>query len=94
MKALILAGQVRIAARTIRDPAIPVKSGDVVTIAVPPPEPATPPAEAIPLKIVYEDGAIVVIDKPKGMVVHPAAGHATIPTQESLRPLRPSAVRH
>ncbi|HET9714642.1 MAG TPA: RluA family pseudouridine synthase [Pseudolabrys sp.] len=77
VKALILAGQVRIAARTIRDPAIPVKSGDVVTIAVPPPEPATPPAEAIPLKIVYEDGAIVVIDKPKGMVVHPAAGHAT-----------------
>jgi len=77
LKALILAGQVKIAARTIRDPATAVKSGDVVTVTLPPPEPAAPKGETIPLKIVYEDDSIVVIDKPKGLVVHPAAGHAS-----------------
>jgi 23S rRNA pseudouridine1911/1915/1917 synthase len=77
LKALILAGQVKIAARTIRDPAATVKSGDVVTVTLPPPEPASPKGEAIPLNVVYEDDAIIVIDKPKGLVVHPAAGHSS-----------------
>ena len=77
LKTLILACQVRIAARTIRDPAVTVKSGDVVTVTLPPPEPASPKGETIPLNIVYEDDAIIVIDKPKGLVVHPAAGHAS-----------------
>ncbi len=77
LKALILDGHVKIAARTIRDPAVIVNSGDIVTVTLPPPEPATPQGEAIPLNIVYEDDAIVIIDKPKGLVVHPAAGHAS-----------------
>lgn len=77
LKALILSGQVAIAARTIRDPAAVVNSGDIVTVTVPPPEPAMPQGEAIPLNIVYEDDAIIVIDKPAGLVVHPAAGHAS-----------------
>src|SRR5262249_47422873 len=77
LKALILAGQVRIAARTIRDPAATVKSGDVVTVTLLPPEPAVPKGETIPLNIVYEDDAIIVIDKPKRLVVHPTAGHAS-----------------
>src|SRR5262249_25669698 len=77
LKALILAGQVRIAARTIRDPAATVKSGDVVTVTLLPPESAAPKGETIPLNLVYEDDAIIVIDKPKGLVVHPAAGHAS-----------------
>ena len=77
LKALILAGQVAIAGRTIRDPAATVKSGDSVTVVLPPPEPATPQGENIPLDIVYEDDAIIVIDKPKDLVVHPAAGHAS-----------------
>jgi 23S rRNA pseudouridine1911/1915/1917 synthase len=76
LKALILDGQVTIAARTIRDPAAQVKSGDAVTVTLPPPQPAKPAGEAIPLTIVYEDDAIIVIDKPAGLVVHPAAGHA------------------
>lgn len=76
LKTLILAGRVAIAGRTIRDPAVTVKSGDVVNVVLPPPEPAAPQGEAIPLNIVYEDEAIIVIDKPKGLVVHPAAGHA------------------
>ena len=44
---------------------------------MPAPEPAEPRAEPIPLSIVYEDDAIIVIDKPKGLVVHPAAGNWT-----------------
>ena len=44
---------------------------------MPAPEPAEPGGESIPLNIVFEDDAIIVIDKPAGLVVHPAAGHAT-----------------
>src|SRR6185437_3389188 len=77
LKALILAGEIAIGGRTIRDPGQRVKSGDVVAVAVPEAEPAAPVGEAIPLNIVYEDDAIIVIDKPKGLVVHPAAGHAS-----------------
>ena len=76
LKALILDGQVTIEARTIRDPAIYVNSGDSVTVTLPAPEQAKPAGEAIPLTIVHEDDALIVIDKPKGLVVHPAAGHA------------------
>jgi 23S rRNA pseudouridine1911/1915/1917 synthase len=47
----------------------------MITLDVPPPQPARPVAEAIPLRIVYEDEALLVIDKPPGMVVHPAPGH-------------------
>jgi len=43
---------------------------------VPAPRPAVPRAEALPLTILYEDDDLVVVDKPAGMVVHPAAGHA------------------
>src|SRR6476660_9131584 len=77
LKTLILVGHVTIAGRTIRDPAAAVKSGDVVTVTLPPPEPAVPQGEEIPLTIVYEDDAIIVIDKPKDLVVHPAAGHSS-----------------
>ncbi len=76
LKALILDGQVAVAARTIRDPATYVNSGDTVTVTLPAPAEAKPAGEPIPLTIVYEDDAIVVIDKPAGLVVHPAAGHA------------------
>jgi 23S rRNA pseudouridine1911/1915/1917 synthase len=77
LKTLILEGRVAIEAATIRDPAAHVKSGDTATITLPQPEPAKPQGQAIPLHIVYEDDQIVVIDKPKGLVVHPAAGHAS-----------------
>jgi 23S rRNA pseudouridine1911/1915/1917 synthase len=52
-----------------------VHSGEMITLDVPPPLPARPAAEAIPLHIVYEDEALLVINKPPGMVVHPAPGH-------------------
>ncbi len=49
--------------------------GDVIVVRIPPPAPTELLAENIPLKIVYEDADVVVIDKPAGLVVHPAAGH-------------------
>ena len=52
-----------------------IRSGDVLDIELPMPESAEAMPENIPLDIVYEDGDIVVINKPKGMVVHPAAGN-------------------
>jgi 23S rRNA pseudouridine1911/1915/1917 synthase len=77
LKALILAGHVAISGRTIRDPGHRVNAGDEIAVAVPPAAPAEPAAEAIPLTVVYEDDDIVVIDKPRGLVVHPAAGNWT-----------------
>ena len=76
LKVLILDGQVAIDGRTIRDPATRVNSGDSIAVTLPPPEPTLPAGEDIPLNIVYEDDALIVIDKPPGLVVHPAAGHA------------------
>jgi len=52
-----------------------VQAGDEIMVRVPPPEPIAVVAEAIPLAIIYEDADIVVVDKPAGMVVHPAHGH-------------------
>lgn len=77
LKALILDGQVTVAARTILDPATQVKSGDVISVNLPPAEEATPRGENIPLAIAYEDDSLIVLDKPRGLVVHPSAGHAT-----------------
>jgi 23S rRNA pseudouridine1911/1915/1917 synthase len=77
LKALILAGQVAIASAAIRDPAYHVAAGDTITIDVPEAAAAEPAGEDIALDIVYEDDDLIVIDKPKGLVVHPAAGHET-----------------
>jgi 23S rRNA pseudouridine1911/1915/1917 synthase len=52
-----------------------VEQGDVIVVRVPPPVPTDLLAEDIPLTIVYEDDDVIVIDKPAGLVVHPAAGH-------------------
>jgi 23S rRNA pseudouridine1911/1915/1917 synthase len=77
LKALVEAGAVAVGGRTIRDPSYRVNSGVAIVLDVPPPEPAKPEPEAIPLKVVYEDDDVIVIDKPAGMVVHPAGGHQT-----------------
>src|SRR6202166_5434584 len=77
LKALILAGQVAVKSAPIRDPAYHVTSGDTITIDVPEAVAAEPKGEDIALDIVYEDDDIIVIDKPSGLVVHPAAGHET-----------------
>ncbi len=77
LKALILAGNVAVKGAAVRDPAYHVAKGDTITIDVPEAAPAEPAGEAIALHIVYEDDDIIVIDKPAGLVVHPAAGHET-----------------
>lgn len=77
IKTLIEAGQVTCAGRTLSDPGQSVRPGDVITLVEPDPAPAEPTGETIPLAIVYEDDQLVVLDKPAGLVVHPAAGHAT-----------------
>src|SRR5258708_10048481 len=77
LKALIEAGSVAVDGRTIRDPGHRVNSGAAIVVEVPEAAPAKPAAEAIPLNVVYEDDDIIVIDKPKGLAVHPAAGHWT-----------------
>jgi len=77
LKALILDGAVAIGGRTIRDPGYRVNSGETILLAVPPAEPAEPQPENIPLNVVFEDDDLIVIDKPSGLVVHPAAGNWT-----------------
>ena len=52
-----------------------LREGDIFTVELPDPEPYEVEAENIPLDVVYEDGDIIVVNKPKGMVVHPAAGN-------------------
>lgn len=53
----------------------PVAAGETYVVDFPELRPATPEPEALPLRIVFEDPDVVVLDKPAGMVVHPAAGH-------------------
>jgi 23S rRNA pseudouridine1911/1915/1917 synthase len=77
LKALILAGHVRIGGKAVDDPAQHAATGDVISVDVPPAAAPEPEGENIPLTIIYEDDDIIVIDKPKGLVVHPAAGHET-----------------
>jgi 23S rRNA pseudouridine1911/1915/1917 synthase len=77
LKVLIEAGAVTLDGHTIRDANHRVNSGAAIAIEVPPPEPAKPAAEAIPLRVIYEDDDIIVIDKPRNLVVHPAAGNWT-----------------
>ena len=76
LKALTEAGHVRVCGRTIVEAKYRVKPGEAVELDLPEPEPAAPDAEAIPLAVVYEDDALIVIDKPAGLVVHPGAGNA------------------
>lgn len=54
-----------------------VKTGDTITLEIPAPAPSTAQAEDIPLDILFEDDALMVINKPAGMVVHPAVGHTS-----------------
>jgi 23S rRNA pseudouridine1911/1915/1917 synthase len=71
---LIKEGSVRIEGRAVR-PNLAVRPGDAVTVEIPEPAPAEPRPEPLPITILYEDRDIVVVDKPAGMVVHPAPGH-------------------
>lgn len=71
---LVESGLVTVNGLTER-PSCKLKNGDLVEVKIPPPIPAVPIAEEIPLEILYEDEDIIVINKPAGMVVHPGAGN-------------------
>ncbi len=75
LKQLIEAGCVSEGGATLSEPSRKVKAGQVFHIALPVPVAATPEAQAIPLSVLYEDGDLIVVDKPAGMVVHPAPGN-------------------
>jgi 23S rRNA pseudouridine1911/1915/1917 synthase len=74
-KALILSGQVAVDKATIRDPSYRVNAGSIIRLELPPAAEAPIAPESIPLAIVFEDEELLVIDKPAGLVVHPAAGN-------------------
>lgn len=77
VKALILEGCVVGSARQrVSDPALKVAFGQTFSIAVPAPTESAAQAQNIALNVVYEDADLIVVDKPAGMVVHPAAGNA------------------
>jgi 23S rRNA pseudouridine1911/1915/1917 synthase len=75
LKALIRSGAVETRGAVVRDPALKVKGGEALRVAVPEPKPAHNEAQDIPLTIVFEDEHLLVVDKPAGLVVHPAAGN-------------------
>jgi 23S rRNA pseudouridine1911/1915/1917 synthase len=75
LQALIREGQVAIDGVPALDPNRKVAGGARIALTVPPPVPPEPAGEAIDLAVVYEDDDVIVIDKPAGLVVHPAAGH-------------------
>jgi len=76
VKALIESRRVALAdGTTVEEPSRKVKTGDCFIVDVPDPEPATPQAQAIDLEILYEDTDLLVLNKPAGLVVHPAPGN-------------------
>ena len=75
LKSLVRSGALLAGERVVRDPAIKVRGDEHYTLAVPRPAPAHNEAQDIPLPIVFEDAHLLVVDKPAGLVVHPAAGN-------------------
>ncbi len=75
LKALIEDGQVRRDGEIIRSPSAKVNSGDAFEVTIPAPVDAIPVGQDIPLDILFEDDDLIVLDKPAGMVVHPAPGN-------------------
>lgn len=79
IQALMRQGAVSAGGRTLEDPSAKVNAigaAGEIAIVVPPPAPAAPRGQDISLVVVYEDRELIVIDKPAGLVAHPAAGHA------------------
>lgn len=73
---LIEAGNVLVDGKTARA-SQKIKGGERILVEIPPPQPAEPQPEAIPLEVLYEDADLIVINKAAGMVVHPGAGNSS-----------------
>ena len=76
LQGLIEAGHVQVDGKAAKASAR-LKGGERLLLQVPPPTPAVPVAEELPLTVLHEDKDLVVVDKAAGMVVHPGAGHAS-----------------
>lgn len=74
IKDLILAGAVSVGGVTVSEPKYRVKAGETIVLVAPVPEDPEPKPEAIPLDVLFEDAHVIVVNKPAGMVVHPAPG--------------------
>jgi 23S rRNA pseudouridine1911/1915/1917 synthase len=74
LKDLILGGAVSLNGQPLSEPKYRVTAGETITLLAPPPEDPEPKPENIPLDILYEDDQLIVVNKPVGMVVHPAPG--------------------
>lgn len=75
IKALISSGAVMSGGQPVRDPSSKARTGAAFALEIPLPRPSTAEAQDIPLTIVFEDDHLLVVDKPAGLVVHPAAGN-------------------
>ena len=75
LRALIDDGQVTLQGRAVKA-AQRLSGGEEIVLTLPPPLPAEPIAEELPVQFLYQDEDVAVVDKPPGLVVHPAAGHA------------------
>lgn len=73
IQALIRTGRVQVGGQPAR-PSHPVRPGEAIEVHLPPPEPTSLEPEPIPIRIVYEDEDLAVVDKPAGIPVHPGAG--------------------
>ncbi|MBI4790220.1 MAG: RluA family pseudouridine synthase [Chloroflexi bacterium] len=72
---LIENGNILVAGR-VRKASYRVQAGETISVSIPPPESSIAQPETIPLDIIHEDENVIVVNKPAGMVVHPAAGHS------------------
>ena len=77
IEGLVKAGFVTVNGAVAAKAGMKVSPDDEIVVEIPPPVPAVPEPENIPLSVVFEDEDMLVIDKPPGMVVHPAPGHFT-----------------
>ena len=77
IEGLVKAGFVTVNGAVAEKAGMKVSDDDEIVVEIPPPVPAIPEPEAIPLDVVYEDDDMLVVNKAPGMVVHPAPGHFT-----------------
>ena len=74
IKQLILADAISINGETVNEPRYKIKTDDLIEVSAPPPVDPSPLPENIPLDVIYEDDHLIVVNKPVGLVVHPAPG--------------------
>lgn len=75
LQTLIQKNRVKVNQQTVTRVSYPLSVGDVIEVSIPPPVEINVEPQNIPLKILYEDDALIAVDKPNGMVVYPAPGH-------------------